>query len=139
MFWKKKKEELVLVKDEDKWVKEILLDFNLLDVNNLWGIMEVVNEKKEQQLLKEILNIMQPLLMDNIKKGFGYVELILEKDEHPVKRFESFEWQRFNSVSQKIAKYNLYLTYENINYYENNKPIQFKFTLGLSNPKKEKQ
>lgn len=138
MFWKKKKEEPILVKDEDKWVKEILLDFNLLDVNNLWGIMEVVNEKKEQLLLKEILNVMQPLLLENIKKGFSYAELLLEKNEHPQKRFESFSWDRFCNLNTKLKKHNLYLDSQYIYYSAQNDPIQFKITLGLQYPKKEK-
>lgn len=148
MFWKKKKEEpVVLVKDNDKWVKEVLLDFNLLDTNNLWGLMEIASEKNQKILLRSILDKMQPLLIEEIKKGNNRAILTLKEEQLPSTVFEGFSWPVFEKIYESLLKNNYSLDIINLSSYNyttnsiNNNSLkpQYQITLTLLKSKSKEK
>lgn len=106
--------------------------------------MEIASEKNEKILLRSILDKMQPLLIQEIKKGNNRAVLTLEEEQLPNTIFDGFSWIVLSKVQQGLRQHNYSLDIDNIacrhglHYYnENGIAIkdQFQISLTLLNPK----
>jgi len=106
MFWKKKKVVEEVKVEQAVWLRLLLSDLNLLDTEGLLAIMEIVSEKQEQELAKELLSYLQPKLLENVRLGSDYVNLPNMEVSEIVKLFPSFSVQTFWEISKKLSKFN---------------------------------
>jgi hypothetical protein len=69
--------------DQLKWIKEVLLDYNLLNVNTLIDMAEIQAKKQSKESLKFILNLLQPKLIKKLNSGekSAWVEISREEFE----------------------------------------------------------
>lgn len=107
MFWKNKKQRLTQEPkiDETAWLRVLLSDYNLLDVNGLLAIMKISLEKSEKELAKEVLNYFQPKILEEIKKGGSTVRIFNVSNDELLKIFPSYNYNTQCNLNDKLRNF----------------------------------
>ena len=120
MFFKKKKE---IKPDYDVvFLKQVLRDLNLLDVENLIGMATIQADKTARDNLTRIMKILEPSILEAVKNGktHGYSEWF-DIDEYYNVPYG------IGNLQHKLSGLGYNISYEQ-NYY----PTQYDFNLRLT-------
>lgn len=135
-FLKKKEtpvEDPLVKLDELKWIKEVLLDYNLLDIKTLLNMTEIQTKKQSQESLKFILNLLQPELIKKINSGQTYVKLAISKEEYEL------HTRPLYSIRGQLESLGIQIVLDIDNYYNINSdtPLRYSAAIYLKSPKKD--
>lgn len=68
--------------DKDKWLRDILVELNLIDVNNLIAMAEITTSKEAKKQTESFLKEIQPVLLANIKRGITQASITVSNKEY---------------------------------------------------------
>lgn len=81
-WFRKKQSDPLEALDKDRWLKDILLELNLLDINNLIDMANITKNAGVNESVKKLLTIVQPSLLSMIKLGETCTNVDITKEQY---------------------------------------------------------
>lgn len=98
MFWKKKKVEDSLEQlDKDKWLKDLLVELDLINIDNLIGVAEIEKSRRNKEATEKLLRYIQPFLLKGVKEGKTWIktpELKCEELKNILPEYDEIEYDK---------------------------------------------
>jgi hypothetical protein len=127
-FFKKKQSDPLDKLDKDRWLKDVLLELNLLDVNNLVDMANITKNTEVNKKVKELLTIIQPSLLTAVKLGNTCVTIDITKEQYS-------EFRDVYLAKDTLKKYGITLKVDCYSLHENSSCYAF---ISISKPEGKK-